>query len=147
MSLISSLLMGLAILSIALIPLETLWPGVARQRRFRHGWLLDVVYWFFTALITKPISKVAVLLALLPLLLLTSSGSFANLLKGHGPLGSSITTRSIRADDHSHRFYRLLVAPRVPWKATMGVSRDSPQFGGAGLAFCGAGPSGERYRE
>jgi len=82
MSLISSLLMGLAILSIALIPLEILWPGVARQRRFRRGWLLDVVYWFFNALITKPISQVAVVIALSPLLFLTGYGSFENLLKG-----------------------------------------------------------------
>ena len=84
---IGSVLFGLALLSLALIPLETMRPGVASQRRFRRGWLLDVVYWFFTALITKPISKIAVVMALLPILILTGSGSFENLLKGHGLLG------------------------------------------------------------
>ena len=84
---IGSVLVGLGILSIALIPLEVICPGVLRQRRFRRGWLLDVVYWFFTALITKPISKIALVVALLPILILTGSGSFENLLKGHGLLG------------------------------------------------------------
>ena len=84
---IVSVVLGLTILSIALIPLEMMWPGVAHQRRFRRGWLLDVIYWFFTALITKPIAKVAVIVALFPLLLLSGSGSFDNLLQGHGPLG------------------------------------------------------------
>lgn len=83
----TSVLIGLGILSVAMIPLETAWPGIAAQRRLRRGWLLDVIYWFFTALITKPVAKVAVVVALFPLLLLTGSGSFETLLKGRGPLG------------------------------------------------------------
>ena len=82
-----ALLIGLALLSLALIPLESRWPGVPLQRRFRSGWLLDLVYWFFTTLITKPISKIAVAVTLSPLLLLTRAGSFENLLQGFGPLG------------------------------------------------------------
>jgi len=82
-----SLLLGLAILSLAMIPLESRWPGVPSQRRFRRGWLLDLVYWFFTALITKPISRIAVVIVLFPVLLLTGAGSFENLLQGFGPLG------------------------------------------------------------
>lgn len=70
-----------------MIPLETVWPGIAAQRRLRRGWLLDVIYWFFTALITKPVARVAIVVALLPLLLLTGAGSFEVLLKGRGPLG------------------------------------------------------------
>src|SRR5689334_17315566 len=54
-----SVLIGLAILSLAIIPLETISPGVAGQHRLRHGWLLDLIYWFFTALITKPSSRSA----------------------------------------------------------------------------------------
>jgi sterol desaturase/sphingolipid hydroxylase (fatty acid hydroxylase superfamily) len=84
---IISLVAGLAILSAAMIPLESRWPGVAAQPRFRRGWRLDVVYWFFTALITQPIAKVAAAIALTPLLLLTGVGSYDILLKGHGPLG------------------------------------------------------------
>jgi sterol desaturase/sphingolipid hydroxylase (fatty acid hydroxylase superfamily) len=84
---VGSVLFGLGILSIALIPLEGLWPGVLHQRRFRRGWLLDLVYWFFTALITKPIAKIAVVIVLVPLLLLSGAGSYDDLIKGHGPLG------------------------------------------------------------
>ena len=82
----ASVLIGLGILSVAMIPLEMIWPGIAR-RRLRRGWLLDLIYWFFTALITKPVAKVAVVVALAPLLLLTGSGSFETFLKGRGPLG------------------------------------------------------------
>ena len=83
----TSVLIGLGILSVVLIPPETIWPGIATQRRFRRSWLLDLIYRFFTALITKPVAKVAVVVALAPLLLLTGSGSFETLLKGRGPLG------------------------------------------------------------
>jgi sterol desaturase/sphingolipid hydroxylase (fatty acid hydroxylase superfamily) len=81
------LLLALALFSAVMIPVETTWPGVALQRRFRRGWSLDVVYWFFTTLITKPISRIAVAVTLSPLLLFTGAGSFENLLQGFGPLG------------------------------------------------------------
>jgi len=84
---IAMILLGLAILSLAMIPLESRWPGVPSQRRFRRGWLLDLVYWFFTTLITKPISRIAVAIVLSPVLLLTGAGSFENLFQGFGPLG------------------------------------------------------------
>lgn len=83
----TSVLIGLGILSVAMIPLETMWPGIAAQRCLRRGWLLDLIYWFFTALITKPIAKIAVVIVLAPLLLLTGSESFETLLQGRGPLG------------------------------------------------------------
>jgi sterol desaturase/sphingolipid hydroxylase (fatty acid hydroxylase superfamily) len=85
-SLIASLILGLVILSVAMIPLESGWPGVPAQRRFRRGWLLDVVYWFFTTLITKPISRLAVVIVWFPVLVLSGAGSFENLLQGFGPL-------------------------------------------------------------
>jgi sterol desaturase/sphingolipid hydroxylase (fatty acid hydroxylase superfamily) len=85
--LIASLVISLAILSIALIPLEAYWPGVPAQQRLRRGWSLDLIYWFFTALITKPVAKIAVIIALAPMLWLTAAGSFENLLKRHGALG------------------------------------------------------------
>jgi sterol desaturase/sphingolipid hydroxylase (fatty acid hydroxylase superfamily) len=81
------LVIGLAILSLTMIPLESHWPGVPSQRRFRRGWLLDIFYWFFTALITKPISRIAVAIVLYPVLLLSGAGAFETLLKGFGPLG------------------------------------------------------------
>ena len=59
-----SVLIGMGILSVAIIPLETMSPGVAGQRRLRRGWLLDLIYWFFTALITKPIAQVTAIVTL-----------------------------------------------------------------------------------
>jgi len=82
----TSLVIGLAILSLAMIPLESRWPGVAGQRRFRRGWLLDIFYWFFTSLVTKPTARFATGIVLFPALLLTGAGSFENLLQGFGPL-------------------------------------------------------------
>src|ERR1041384_7886521 len=82
-----SVLIGLGILSVAIIPLETISPGIAGQRRLRRGWLLDLIYWFFIALITKPMAQVGVIVTLAPLLWLTGSGSFELLLRGRGPLG------------------------------------------------------------
>lgn len=83
----ATLLVVFAILSAVLIPLESFSPGVLGQKRLRRGWLLDLFYWFFTPLIGEPIAKVAVIIALIPLLLLTGAGTFENLLAGHGPLG------------------------------------------------------------
>ena len=82
-----SLLISLALLSLVMIPFELKWPGVPNQRRFRRGWLLDLVYWFFTTLITKPVSKVGVAIVLFPVLWLSGAGSFAKLSEGFGPLG------------------------------------------------------------
>lgn len=77
---ITSVVIRLGILSAAMVPLETMWPGIGAQRRLRRGWLLDLIYWFFTVLITKPVAKLVLVVTLAPLLLLTSSGSFATLL-------------------------------------------------------------------
>jgi sterol desaturase/sphingolipid hydroxylase (fatty acid hydroxylase superfamily) len=79
------LLAGLGILSVLFIPLEVLSPGLPRQRRLRRGRFLDLAYWFVAALMTRPITKVAVVIALLPLLL-TETGSFESLLRGHRSL-------------------------------------------------------------
>ena len=83
----ASLLIGLAILSLAMIPLESRWPGVPSQRRLWRGWLLDVIYWFVTTMITKPVSKVSVAIVLFPALKFSGAGTYEKLLEGFGPLG------------------------------------------------------------
>lgn len=83
----TSLLLGIGLLSLAMIAFEASWPGNAGQRRLRLGWRLDLGYWFFTVLITKPIAQIAVVVALAPLVVLTGSESFEVLLKGRGPIG------------------------------------------------------------
>lgn len=50
--------------------IEFFWPGIPGQRRFRTGYRQDVFYWFFTPLVTKAISQLAVLLVLVPLFIL-----------------------------------------------------------------------------
>jgi len=82
-----SLIIALALLSLVMVPFEQKWPAVPSQPRFRRGWRLDLVYWFFTTLITKPVSRVVVAIVLLPVLKLSGSGSFEKLLEGFGPLG------------------------------------------------------------
>jgi len=64
-----TILLGLAILSVAMIPLDSRWPGVSGQRRFRRGWVLDLVDWFYSTLITKPTFRIAVAVAMAPVLL------------------------------------------------------------------------------
>jgi sterol desaturase/sphingolipid hydroxylase (fatty acid hydroxylase superfamily) len=85
--LVTWLFVGLAILGATLIPPEYYWPGVRAQRRFRHDGRLDLVYWFYTALITKPVTQIAVVIALTPLLWIRNAGTFENFFNGNGPLG------------------------------------------------------------
>jgi len=83
----TSIIVSLTVLSLMMIPFEVKWPGAPHQRRFRRGWILDLVYWFFTTLITKPVSKVAVAIVLFPALKLSGAGTYEKLLEGFGPLG------------------------------------------------------------
>lgn len=56
-----SVTIGLAVLSALFLVIERL-PGRARpQRVFRAGWLTDVIYWFVTVLITKPLVRVMII--------------------------------------------------------------------------------------
>lgn len=83
----TSVVIGLAILSLTIISREKISSGIAGKSRLRRGRLLDLIYWFFTALITKSIARITMIVTLAPLLWLTGAGSFEALLKGRGPLG------------------------------------------------------------
>ncbi len=67
-------LLGLSIafliLTLLFWAVEFVWPSIRAQRKFRRGFGVDVIYWFFTPLVTKAIGQFAVLLALVPLFLL-----------------------------------------------------------------------------
>jgi sterol desaturase/sphingolipid hydroxylase (fatty acid hydroxylase superfamily) len=84
-------LLGLTIAFVALTLIfwvvEFFWPGVRAQRKLRRGFLTDTLYWFFTPLVTKSVSQVAVLVALAPtMLLLGRSLDRATIAAGHGPV-------------------------------------------------------------
>ena len=61
---------GFLILGILLWPLERTWPAVAAQRVRRRGFGTDVGYWFFTPFVTRGITRLAVIGAVVVLALL-----------------------------------------------------------------------------
>jgi sterol desaturase/sphingolipid hydroxylase (fatty acid hydroxylase superfamily) len=63
------LLLGFAVLALAFWAMESRWPCQSRQPRFRRGLITDVIYWFFTPVVTRTISHAAIVLAVVPLLL------------------------------------------------------------------------------
>jgi sterol desaturase/sphingolipid hydroxylase (fatty acid hydroxylase superfamily) len=70
MNRILGLTVAFLILTAIFWAVELLWPSISAQRKLRRGFGLDVLYWFFTPLISKTVSQVAVLLALAPIFLL-----------------------------------------------------------------------------
>jgi sterol desaturase/sphingolipid hydroxylase (fatty acid hydroxylase superfamily) len=67
-------LLGLAtsfrVLALVFFVLQKLSPDRRKQPVFRRGFGLDLIYWFFTPWVTGLISRVAVLLAAIPMILL-----------------------------------------------------------------------------
>jgi len=84
---IVQLIVALAVLTALFAVLERLWPGKPLQRRLRRGLGTDLVYWFFTPLATKAVSKAAVAAALVPLLLVLGRPLDASSIQaGFGPV-------------------------------------------------------------
>lgn len=53
-----------------MLTLERLWPANPAQPRLRRGLLLDVAYWLFTPLVTRAVSRVGIIVAVVLLALL-----------------------------------------------------------------------------
>ncbi|MBI1354338.1 MAG: sterol desaturase family protein [Acidobacteria bacterium] len=68
---ILGLLIGFVLLTLLFWTIELRWPGIPAQKRLRRGFRTDVFYWFFTPLVTRGLSRIVPLVALVPLLLLT----------------------------------------------------------------------------
>lgn len=84
---LAGLTVGFIILLAIFWVLEFYWPGVEGQKRLRRGFRTDVFYWLFTPLVGDAISRVVLLLALVPALLLVGrSIEREALLAGWGPL-------------------------------------------------------------
>jgi sterol desaturase/sphingolipid hydroxylase (fatty acid hydroxylase superfamily) len=62
----SSLTVAFFVLTIVFWPLEGFCPAVPGQPRWRRDTPTDLVYWFFTPLVTGAVSRLALLVALLP---------------------------------------------------------------------------------
>src|SRR5687767_10578147 len=60
---------ALIIISLVFLFIERLVGRGRKQRVFRGGWRTDVVYWFVTILLTKPIVRLMLILPLMILLL------------------------------------------------------------------------------
>jgi sterol desaturase/sphingolipid hydroxylase (fatty acid hydroxylase superfamily) len=61
---LSGVAVGLLVLGAVFLAIEKLWPASAGQRRWRPDTPTDLVYWFFTPLVTKALTRVAIVLGL-----------------------------------------------------------------------------------
>lgn len=82
------LVLAFIVLTLIFWAVEFFWPGLpARHRSPRRGYWTDVFYWFFTPLISKPLSQLAVLVTLAPILwFLGRSLDRTAMAAGHGPV-------------------------------------------------------------
>jgi sterol desaturase/sphingolipid hydroxylase (fatty acid hydroxylase superfamily) len=69
---LTGVVVGFLLLGVLLWPLERIWPSTPGQPVRRRGFFTDVAYWFFTPLVTKAITRVAVIAAVV--LLAISAG-------------------------------------------------------------------------
>ncbi|MDL5052321.1 sterol desaturase family protein [Oscillatoria laete-virens NRMC-F 0139] len=84
-----SLVFGLLILALIFSSLERLWPSIRGQGLFRKGFRLDLCYWFFTPLVTRVITRVALMIPVIILAVVAGAPweEFKNrTYKGFGPV-------------------------------------------------------------
>lgn len=86
---ILGLLIALGVLGIVIGSLQKLWPAVPGVRRSRRELATDLIYWLLTPLINQPLARIAVAIAVLPVLWLAGrSFNREQLLHGFGPAAS-----------------------------------------------------------
>jgi len=64
---LGSLVFGFVALTIVFWPLERLRPAIPEQPRWRRGTLTDLGYWFFTPLVTRVVTRAALIVAVVAL--------------------------------------------------------------------------------
>ena len=83
---VQSMLIGFVVLLVAFRALELLRPRARRQRLLRRGFWTDAAYWAFTPLVTKSVTRIAVIIAVVPVALLAYGKVDKQLLlNGFGP--------------------------------------------------------------
>src|SRR5262245_51571834 len=84
-----SVMIGLLILSAIFFVIERIVGRGRKQRVFRKGWWTDFVYWLWTPLVTKQITKYAILLPVAALIITKVTSADALQMRtytGFGPL-------------------------------------------------------------
>jgi sterol desaturase/sphingolipid hydroxylase (fatty acid hydroxylase superfamily) len=67
--------------------LEHFWPSIPNQPKLRRGLGVDILYWFFTPLVTQILVIIAIAIVLLPVyVLLGRSLDLNSILAGYGPV-------------------------------------------------------------
>jgi sterol desaturase/sphingolipid hydroxylase (fatty acid hydroxylase superfamily) len=67
--------------------LEHFWPSIPNQPKLRRGLRVDILYWFFTPLVTQILVMIAIAIVLLPVyVLLGRSLDLNSILAGYGPV-------------------------------------------------------------
>jgi sterol desaturase/sphingolipid hydroxylase (fatty acid hydroxylase superfamily) len=67
--------------------LERFWPSIPNQPKLRRGLGVDILYWFFTPLVTQILVMIAIALVMLPVyVLLGRSLDLNSILAGYGPV-------------------------------------------------------------
>jgi sterol desaturase/sphingolipid hydroxylase (fatty acid hydroxylase superfamily) len=82
------LIIALLVLGVLLSTLEHIAPANKNQSRWRHDMAVDVRYWFFTAIVTKLMTKVAMVGAFLGISLFLGRHLNASLLAGFPPINT-----------------------------------------------------------
>jgi sterol desaturase/sphingolipid hydroxylase (fatty acid hydroxylase superfamily) len=79
------LIVGFGVLTLFYWMLALLWPGVRGQRILRRGFWTDCFYWFWTPIVTRAITPLALAVAVLPLAALYGL-DLKSMVHGHGML-------------------------------------------------------------
>jgi len=83
----ASLTIGFLLLAVIFFAIERISPGTPGQRRVRAGWKLDLLYWFFTPLVTGWIARICTIIAAaITLVALGRSLDPAIIARGFGPI-------------------------------------------------------------
>lgn len=83
------LFLGFLIVGAGMVLIERLWPARRGQPLLRRGFWTDVAYWVFTPLVTRAISRIGVIAALLILFLLLGWRLDKEaIMAGYGPIGA-----------------------------------------------------------
>ncbi|MDJ0836299.1 MAG: sterol desaturase family protein [Acidobacteriota bacterium] len=106
------------LLGLVLYSLEKLFPAVREKPLLRKGVGTDLIYWFFTPVVTKAISKATVIIAVIPVALLLGLEPGPELAEGFGPIARQpmwliALEMLVFGDFLGYWIHRLFHAPRL----------------------------------
>ena len=142
---IQGVVIAFAVLLVAFRLLQLMRPRERRLPLLRRGFWTDLAYWGFTPLVTRAITRVSVVIAVVPLALLIYGKVDKDLLlNGFGPAARlPLWLQAVLILD-PRRLHRLLDAPRLPWPASVALPRRAPFLRRPRLALGRAAASRQR---